>query len=83
MVRSAQASGVLDIELPHPVPVVIDFIKLLFGEWRAVVKMECVTGFEPSLSFLISTDTVICVTTLAAAGSWGGSVSDDPSLHSI
>ena len=40
MDRSAQANGALDIRLPYPAPVVIDFIKLLFGEWRAVVKLE-------------------------------------------
>ena len=51
--RSAQASGVLDIRLPYPVPDVVDFLKLLFGEWRAVVKMECETHSLqlPLLSF--------------------------------
>ena len=37
----AQASGTLDVNLPHPIPEVVNFMKLLFGEWRAVVKLDC------------------------------------------
>ena len=36
-----QASNVLDVVMPHPVPELVDFIKLLFLDVRKIVMLDC------------------------------------------
>eukprot|EP01043_Picozoa_sp_COSAG02_P031425 COSAG02_NODE_2051_length_10000_cov_2.340471_2_plen_208_part_00 len=36
-----QASNVLDLTFPHPIPTILGYVKLLFLDVRSLVKMDC------------------------------------------
>ena len=36
-----QASNVLDLTFPHPIPAILGYVKLLFLDVRSLVKMDC------------------------------------------
>jgi hypothetical protein len=36
-----QATNVLDLTFPHPIPALVGYIKLLFLDVRSLVKLDC------------------------------------------